>query len=119
MTSSCTGAARAESRSTGSRAYKKNDQVFVEQKNGAVVRRLVGYGRFQGVEAARALARLFAAARGHNRPSRQVCGRRPNVCASRSCSRPAVLIESFRRYMAAFCELHHISGLVLTDVGRW
>jgi hypothetical protein len=50
---------------TRSRAYKKNDQAFVEQKNGAVVRRLVGYGRFPGVEAARALARLFAAARLH------------------------------------------------------
>jgi hypothetical protein len=48
---------------TRSRAYKKNDQAFVEQKNGAIVRRLVGYGRFEGVEAARALARLFAAAR--------------------------------------------------------
>src|SRR5207247_6224449 len=48
---------------TRSRAYKKNDQAFVEQKNGAIVRRLVGYGRFQGIEAARALARLFAAAR--------------------------------------------------------
>jgi hypothetical protein len=50
---------------TRARAYKKNDQAFVEQKNGAVVRRLVGYGRFQGVEATRALARLFAAARLH------------------------------------------------------
>ena len=35
---------------TRSRAYKKNDQAFVEQKNGAVVRRLVGYGRFEGIE---------------------------------------------------------------------
>jgi hypothetical protein len=50
---------------TCSRAYKKNDQAFVEQKNGAIVRRLVGYGRFHGIEAARALARLFAAARLH------------------------------------------------------
>jgi hypothetical protein len=48
---------------TRSRAYKKNDQAFVEQKNGAIVRRLVGYGRFQGIEAARGLAHLFAAAR--------------------------------------------------------
>jgi hypothetical protein len=48
---------------TRSRAYKKNDQAFVEQKNGAVVRRLVGYGRFEGVESAKALARLYAAAR--------------------------------------------------------
>jgi hypothetical protein len=31
---------------TRSRAYKKNDQAFVEQKNGAVVRRLVGTVRW-------------------------------------------------------------------------
>ncbi|MCP3468052.1 DDE-type integrase/transposase/recombinase [Bradyrhizobium sp. CCGUVB23] len=48
---------------TRSRAYKKNDQAFVEQRNGAVVRRLVGYGRFDGVETARVMARLYAAAR--------------------------------------------------------
>ena len=50
---------------TRSRAYKKNDQAFAEQKNGAVVRRLVGYGRFEGIDAARVLARLYAAARLH------------------------------------------------------
>jgi hypothetical protein len=50
---------------TRARAYKKNDQAFVEQKNGAIVRRLVGYGRFQGIEAACGLARLFGAARLH------------------------------------------------------
>src|ERR1700687_3710287 len=48
---------------TRSRAYKKNDQAYVEQKNGAVVRRLMGYGRFDGVETARVMARLYAAAR--------------------------------------------------------
>jgi hypothetical protein len=50
---------------TRSRAYKKNDQAFVDQKNGAVVRRLVGYGRFDGIETARVMARLYAAARLH------------------------------------------------------
>jgi hypothetical protein len=50
---------------TRARAYKKNDQAFVEQKNGAVVRRLTGYGRFEGIEAAQAMARLYAAARLH------------------------------------------------------
>src|ERR1700720_2592809 len=50
---------------TRSRAYKKNDQAFVEQKNGAVVRRLMGYGRFDGVETARVMGRLYAAARLH------------------------------------------------------
>jgi hypothetical protein len=48
---------------TRSRAYKKNDQAFVEKKNGAVVRRLMGYGRFDGVETTRVMARLYAAAR--------------------------------------------------------
>ena len=46
-----------------SRAYKKNDQAFVEQKNGAVVRRLDGYGHFDGAETARIMTRLYAAAR--------------------------------------------------------
>jgi Integrase core domain len=48
---------------TRSRAYKKNDQAFVEQKNGAVVRRLMGYGRFDGADTTRVMARLYAAAR--------------------------------------------------------
>src|SRR5215472_8608435 len=50
---------------TRSRAYRKNDQAWVEQKNGSIVRRLVGYGRFEGMAAAQALARLYAAARLH------------------------------------------------------
>src|SRR5919197_1100081 len=33
---------------TRSRAYKKNDQAWIEQKNGAGVRRLGGYGRLEG-----------------------------------------------------------------------
>jgi hypothetical protein len=48
---------------TRSRAYKKNDQAWVEQKNGAVVRHLVGYGRLSGLAATRALAELYASSR--------------------------------------------------------
>ena len=48
---------------TRSRPYRKNDQAHVEQKNGAVVRRLVGYGRLEGLVAAEALARLYASSR--------------------------------------------------------
>jgi len=48
---------------TRSRAYKKNDQAWVEQKNGAVVRRLVGYGRLSGIDATNALATLYASSR--------------------------------------------------------
>ncbi len=48
---------------TRSRAYLKNDQAWVEQKNGAVVRRLAGYGRLSGLAATRALGRLYESAR--------------------------------------------------------
>ncbi len=48
---------------TRSRAYRKNDQAWVEQKNGAVVRRMVGYDRLSGVLAAQRLARVLETAR--------------------------------------------------------
>jgi hypothetical protein len=48
---------------TRCRPYRKNDQAWVEQKNGAVVRRAVGYRRYEGLEAAAALGRLYAALR--------------------------------------------------------
>ena len=48
---------------TRCRPYRKNDQAWVEQKNGAVVRRAVGYRRFEGLEAAAALARLYGSLR--------------------------------------------------------
>ena len=48
---------------TRSRPYRKNDQAWVEQKNGSVVRRLVGYGRLEGVAAGEALSRLYSASR--------------------------------------------------------
>ncbi len=48
---------------TRSRPYRKNDQAWVEQKNGSVVRRLVGYGRLEGIAAGEALLRLYSASR--------------------------------------------------------
>jgi hypothetical protein len=48
---------------TRSRPYRKNDQAWVEQKNGSVVRRLVGYRRLEGTAAAAILARLYTASR--------------------------------------------------------
>jgi hypothetical protein len=48
---------------TRSRAYRKNDQAWIEQKNGAVIRKLVGYGRLEGLGPAAALARLHDVAR--------------------------------------------------------
>lgn len=48
---------------TRSRPYRKNDQAWIEQKNGAIVRRLLGYRRFEGLGAARAITRLYGASR--------------------------------------------------------
>jgi hypothetical protein len=44
---------------TRSRAYKKNDSCHVEQKNGNVVRRLVGYDRYASKVAYQCLIRIY------------------------------------------------------------
>jgi len=44
---------------TRRRPYRKNDNCFVEQKNGDVVRKTVGYGRFEGQNAFNALDEVY------------------------------------------------------------
>ncbi len=48
---------------TRGRAYRKNDQCYIEQKNGAIVRQMVGYDRFEGERAYRQLTELYRAVR--------------------------------------------------------
>ena len=48
---------------TRCRPYRKNDQAHVEQKNGEIVRRMVGYRRYEGMAAAAQLAKLYAPVR--------------------------------------------------------
>lgn len=48
---------------TRGRPRKSNDQCFVEQKNGAIVRQVVGYDRFVGELAYRQLTELYRALR--------------------------------------------------------
>ena len=48
---------------TRSRAYRKNDQAWIEQKNGSVIRRFVGHERYSGAIAGQALAHLYGAMR--------------------------------------------------------
>jgi len=50
---------------TRSRAYNKNDGAHVEQKNGAVIRHLIGYDRFASRAAYAQLARVYQFARLH------------------------------------------------------
>lgn len=44
---------------TRCRPYRKNDQAHVEQKNGAIVRRMVGYQRYAGIAAATELGGFY------------------------------------------------------------
>jgi hypothetical protein len=48
---------------TRSRPWLKNDQAWIEQKNGSVVRRMLGLRRFEGLAAAQTMGRLYAALR--------------------------------------------------------
>lgn len=48
---------------TRSRAYKSNDQAWVEQKNGMLVRRVVGHRRLEGAQQLERLCQLYAALR--------------------------------------------------------
>jgi Integrase core domain len=48
---------------TRGRPYLRNDQCFVEQKNGAIVRQVVGYDRLVGKQAHRQLTELYRALR--------------------------------------------------------
>jgi hypothetical protein len=50
---------------TRSRAWKKNDSAHVEQKNGAIVRQLVGYDRFTTQAAYAQFQRVYQLARWH------------------------------------------------------
>src|ERR1700730_15024234 len=50
---------------TRSRAWKKNDSAHVEQKNGAVVRQLIGYDRFTSQAAYAQLRRVYRLPRLH------------------------------------------------------
>lgn len=50
---------------TRGRTARKNDQCFVEQKNGAVVRRVVGHDRYEGSRAQQQLSELYSVLRLH------------------------------------------------------
>ena len=50
---------------TRSRAYRKNDQAWIEQKNGSVVRRFAGYDRYSGRIEGQAMVHLYKSVRLH------------------------------------------------------
>ena len=48
---------------TRSRAYRKNDQAWIEKKNGSVVRRFAGHDRYSGRIAGQTMVHLYQAVR--------------------------------------------------------
>ncbi|MBN2270424.1 MAG: hypothetical protein JXN61_07415 [Sedimentisphaerales bacterium] len=87
---------------TRSREYHKNEQAWVEQKNGAVVRRLVGYERFSGIVAGQALAHIYQAARlyvNYFQPSFKLRGKeRHGAKVRRTYEQPATPCERLLRH---------------------
>ena len=66
-------------RFTRGRPYRKNDQAWVEQRNGLLVRRLVGYHRYSARAAQAILQRLYGLLRLHHnffRPVRKLLRKR-------------------------------------------
>lgn len=63
---------------TRSREYKKNDQAHVEEKNGSIVRRFVGYDRFEGDLSLRLMTKLYKKMRlyvNFFQPSMKLCAK--------------------------------------------
>lgn len=48
---------------TRSRPYRKNDQAWIEQKNGSIVRKFLGYHRYSGPVACQTISHLFDSVR--------------------------------------------------------
>lgn len=89
---------------TRGRAYKKNDQCYVEQKNGVVVRQLVGYDRFEGERAYLQLRELYRAIRlyvNFFQPSMKLQEKHRNGAKVQKIYYPAK--TPFQRLSAALC----------------
>ena len=87
---------------TRSRAYHKNDQAWIEQKNGAVIRRMVGYERFSGMIAGQAFAHLYHWARlyiNYFQPSFKLLSKmRDGARVKKSYDQPATPCERLLRH---------------------
>ena len=89
-------------RFTRGRPYRKNDQAWVEQRNGLLVRRLVGYDRYSSRAAWTVLQRLYGLLRlQHNffRPVRKLVSKRR--LGSRIRKRYDLPLTPYQRVLAA------------------
>lgn len=96
---------------TRCRPYRKNDQAWVEQKNGSIVRRIVGYRRFEGLVAATALANLYGTVRlfvNFFQPSfKQAEKRREGARIHKRYHKPATPCQRLARYLVALAYRHN------------
>jgi hypothetical protein len=89
-------------RTTRGRPYKKNDQAWVEQRNGLLVRRLVGYDRYSSRAAQAVLQRLYGLLRLHHnffRPVRKLRSKRR--VGSKVLKRYDAALTPYQRVLAA------------------
>ena len=105
---------------TRSRAYRSNDQAWIEQKNGAVVRRFVGHHRYSGPLAGQMLVRLYQSLRlyvNYFQPSFKLLEKnRKGSATVKRYSVPATPCDRLSDHQAVPGELkeqltHHRSGL--------
>ena len=86
---------------TRSRAYRKNDQAWIEQKNGSVVRRFVGHERYSGTIAGQTMAHLYGAVRlyvNHFQPSFQLLSKgRNGGSVTKRYRKPATPCDTLRQ----------------------
>jgi hypothetical protein len=94
---------------TRGRAYKKNDQCYVEQKNGVVVRQLVGYDRFEGEGAYLQLRELYRAVRLY------VNFFQPSMKLNEKHRNGAKVQKSYYPAKTPFKRLHETPGIVGTE----
>ena len=118
---------------TRSRPYQKNDSAHVEQKNGAIVRPLIGYDRYASKAAYAQLARVYDLARLHinffqpvqqlvtktvraSAPTGSTTGprRRTSACAPPASCRPRPTANSTRSTTRSTCP-----SPKLHPVGKW
>ncbi len=89
---------------TRGRPYWKNDQAHVEQKNWSVVRRLVGYARYDTPEAVAQLARVYGLLRlwtNHWQPVRKLVERTHDRATGKTAKRYDAAATPYRRLLAA------------------
>ncbi len=121
---------------TRSREYRKNDQAHVEEKNGSIVRRYVGYDRFEGKTSLKILSKLYSLTRlyvNFFQPSMKIVGKEKDggkvtklyEQAKTPCQRlldsaiPETVKRTLRRQSRQFDPLALLKEIEATQIKLW